>query len=99
MLDKLQSADFITHLHEHFRISLDNGQTIVLELVSVQDVGAGYPADRRHPFSLLFLGPESDVYLRQHTYPLQHDQMGTLDLFIVPLGPDGRRMRYEAIFS
>lgn len=98
-LESLQSADFNPHVHQFFRVAVHGAEPINLELVSVHNAGQTALPGKRQPFSLLFLGPESTVYLPQHTYRLLHDRMGILDLFIVPLGLDGKRMRYEAIFS
>jgi len=40
-------------------------------------------------------------FLPQAIYTFEHDQLGTLQIFIVPIGPaaDGQGMRYEAIFA
>ena len=48
---------------------------------------------------LHFSGPINPGYLPQHTYQFQHETMGVFDLFIVPIGPQENRMRYEAIFT
>jgi hypothetical protein len=98
MLDKLQSTDFIPLLNEKFSIRLDGNEPIDLELVSVTKAGPAPRPEARQPFSLLFMGPVSQQYLIQHIYCLEHERMGALELFIVPLGPEGGRMRYEAIF-
>jgi hypothetical protein len=98
MLDTLKGSDFTGHLGQQFCVQLDGMELINLELVSAQEFGEAASGQRR-PFSLLFLGPESTRYLLQHTYRLRHVAMGELDVFIVPIGPDGKRMRYEAIFS
>ncbi len=104
MLDKLQSADFLPYLNQKFRIRLEGIAPIDLELVEVteQEVteqGAARRPEYRRPFSLMFLGPVSQQYLLQATYHLEHAQMGAFDLFIVPLGLQQGRMRYQAIFS
>ena len=99
MLDKLQNTDFSPFLNDVFRIQLDGIEPIGLELVSVTEAGQRSGPETRQPFSLQFLGPESHQYLVQHIYRLEHEQMGALDLFIVPLGPEAGRMRYEAIFT
>ena len=99
MLDKLSSADFLPYLHQPFRIRLEGLEPIELELVSVTESGDSPRAGQRRPFSLQFLGPVSPKYLLQRTYALEHAQMGLLELFIVPLGPENQRMRYEAIFN
>jgi hypothetical protein len=70
-----------------------------LTLVEVTVLGGeGGASARRQPFSLLFRGPRVPL-LPQRIYRLEHERMGALDLFIVPLGPDGDGLRYEAIFT
>jgi len=99
MIETLQSADFLPHLNQMFRIQLEGIEPIDLELASVTEVGEARSAEHRRPFSLIFLGPVSSQYLVQHIYRLEHPQMGALDLFLVPLGPEQGRMQYEAIFN
>jgi hypothetical protein len=99
MLDKLRSSDFRPYLDQAFCIRLAGSEPIALALTSVTELGqAGTPAARR-PFSLIFTGPVSRYYLNQHIYTLEHEQMGRIDLFVVPIGPEAGRMRYEAILS
>jgi hypothetical protein len=101
MLDQLTSTDFAAHVHEMFRIQLEGVSPIDLELNAVTDLNpatAVRPEGRR-PFSLEFLGPISSQYLLQHIYRLEHAQLGVLEIFLVPLGPQQGRMRYEAIFT
>jgi hypothetical protein len=101
VLDQLQSLDFFPYLNQTFYIRLDGVEPISLELVSVVEAGpsSGPGLEARLPFSLHFLGPVSPQYLLQHIYRLEQEEMGEFDLFLVPLGPESGRMRYEAIFS
>lgn len=99
MLDKLQAADFQPYLNEVFSIRLDETQSLDLELISVTELGETTQVGERGPFSLHFLGPVSAQYLQQHTYHLENEKMGAIDVFIVPLGAEAGRMRYEAIFA
>ena len=99
MTELLQSTDFQSQLDQMFLIHLDNATTIDLQLVSVTELGAASQTGFRNPFSLHFLGPVSQRYLQQHTYPMLNEKLGTLDIFIVPLGAEAGRMRYEAIFT
>jgi hypothetical protein len=46
----------------------------------------------------MFRGPTGPI-LPQRIYRLRHPVMGELDLFLVPIGPDGEGMRYEAVFT
>jgi len=99
MLDKLKSDNFAFYLHQNFRVHLDGVEPINLELVRVTEAGTTSGQDARNPFSLHFLGPVSEQYLIQHIHRLEHGQMGNLEIFLVPLGFEDGRMRYEAIFT
>ena len=58
----------------------------------------GSPFGREQPFSLLFRGPLRPLLPQQIT-TLEHDTLGVLEIFIVPVGPDEYGQRYEAIFN
>ncbi|MFA5836997.1 MAG: hypothetical protein WC837_08595 [Bellilinea sp.] len=99
MLDKLTSADFVPYLNQAFIIDLDGSVPYPLVLVSATELGEARNPGGRRPFSLIFSNPRKDAYLSQQIYRLAHEKMGSLELFLVPLGPDQTGMRYEAIFS
>ena len=99
MTELLQSTDFESQLDRIFYVHLDPATTIDLQLVSVTELGTASPAGFRNPFSLHFLGPVSQQYLLQHTYQVVNESLGTFDIFIVPLGAEAGRMRYEAIYT
>jgi uncharacterized protein DUF6916 len=98
MLDTLTRDDFAARLRETFRLRLD-ASSLDLELISAELLGSGHGrSDHRQPFSLIFRGPKAPV-LAQRTYQLENPTMGTLGIFLVPIGPDQTGMRYEAIFA
>jgi uncharacterized protein DUF6916 len=47
---------------------------------------------------LLLRGP-AHVVAPQRIYPLEHQTVGTHELFVVPLGPGQGGMLYEIIFT
>jgi hypothetical protein len=98
MVETLTHERFAEHLNQRFEIELDGGQTMGVRLVSATRLGRGGGASRREPFSLIMRGPVSPA-LPQRTYPVTHQSLGRLEIFLVPIGPDGEGMRYEAIFS
>lgn len=99
---------WLTHDHfaplvgDGFEMALDDGGTLALELTeattSAEPGGAGPDGQQRDQFSLVFHGPAAPV-VPQGTYLLAHDDLGELELFLVPLGPDPGGMRYEAAFA
>lgn len=98
-LEQLTGSDFRPYLNTTFTIRFERLDPIPLDLVSVTETGPKPWPEARQPFTLHFLGPVSSQYLLQHIYALDHPTMGTLEMFLVPLGPEQGRMRYEAVFS
>lgn len=102
MLDRLSADDFTEHLNSIFHLSSDSGEQVEAELVEVTELGTSdAPVDgnkRRRPFSVVFSGPPQPV-LPQGIHTLQHAEMEPLSLFVVPIGPDKKGMRYEAVFN
>lgn len=101
MLDKLDSTDFSPYLDQSFRLWLEGVGLLEFELIEVQEMSDSTDEVQGHrrPFSIVFRGPEQPV-LPQRIYRIEHPSMGTLDLFLVPLGP-GRSggIHYEAVFT
>ena len=98
MLERLNQEDFARRLNDTFDVALDP-VSFALELVSVEPTSSPGGEGKRQPFSLVFSGL-SDELLSQRLYPLRHEELGTLEIFLVPIGPgaDGK-LRYEAVFS
>src|SRR5262245_20219493 len=97
-LDALTDADFAPRIGQRFRMRLSAEQSLDLTLLEVHTHKYAPPAPRRQGFSVVF---KSDVtgHAPQATYSLAHDEMGTLELFLVPIGPREGGMCYEAVFN
>lgn len=96
-LEPLTRESFAPHVASRFVVPALAGGTFALTLVSIDAAGAGLPG-KRVPFALHFHGPASPV-LPQGVRRLTHPVLGDLEIFLVPLGPNGGAMVYEAIFS
>ena len=100
MVENFDASTFSERGGEPFRLHCDDGSTLDLELASVAP-GPAPPSDagrQRAPFSIVFRGPLEPV-LPQRIYGFEHDELGSFELFIVPIGPDEAGMQYEAVFS
>jgi hypothetical protein len=87
-------ATFRTQCDTTFFV-IHDGDQVPLLLAEVADGPAGGGIER---FSLFFHGP-ADRVLTQGTYEFEHDALGSLTLFIVPiLGSTPERIVYEASF-
>jgi hypothetical protein len=100
VLDKLTVADFEGLIEAAFPTDVLEGGPVALRLIDARTLGEAMDPGGRPPFSLIFLGPDRPI-LEQRVHPVGHPTLGTLDLFLVPIGPANDRpgLRYQAIFS
>jgi hypothetical protein len=94
-LADLTADDFEARSGEGFALAAADRE-VELKLAAVQRLGHALRAGGA--FSLQFHGPAGPA-IPQATYPLRHEALGTLELFIVPLGPKDGVNRYEVIFT
>ena len=89
---------FASHLNTTFALKLGES-TIDLTLTAADKKPVrAYQGMLREPFSLYFRST-SQVVLPQRTYPLVHDAIGRLDLFIVPVARESQGIVYQAVFA
>ena len=94
-MDHLNGKSFLQHLNTQFTVGAPSDGSVWLELVSVTE---HIDTPRQENFSLLFRGP-LEPFFPQRIYHLKHESLGSLELFLVPIGPDGKGMQYEAVFN
>ncbi len=79
-----------------FTLKLKNGSELELMLTEVK---SGRKLSEDHEcFSLLFQD-EARSSLHQRIYELDHTEMGTFSLFLVPVDADEKGHYYEAVFN
>ena len=87
---------FADKIGQPFRLRTDEDQKIELKLIEVTPVGQ--PINDRQQFSIVFQGPRDSVP-EQRTYHVEHDVLGGIDLFLVPIFGDDEIVRCEAVFT
>lgn len=99
MDERLTEASFTKQLHTVFRVKISAPRPVELTLVEVKGHASGANEQSgMERFSLYFNGP-GDLQLPQRTYELEHEQFGSLDIFLVPITQDEQGFRYEAVFN
>jgi hypothetical protein len=99
MLEAFTISTFSDHRGERFIIYTDSGDALEAELTEGAPRGSGNtPEGKREPFALLFNSP-GDTVLPQKIYKIEHDGIGTFDLFLVPVHKDDKGVQYEAVFT
>jgi len=94
-LRKLKVGDFEPRTDQTFVVKLADLE-LPLKLKKVNRLGDSGRPDGA--FSLHFVG-EPGPFLAQAIYPLEHPEMGRLEIFLVPLGPRDGGNLYESIFT
>jgi hypothetical protein len=91
---------FAPLLETTFRVRSDpSDDGIPLRLVELRPLGRQPHAPRVEPFALEFAGPAESA-LEQRIYSLEHETLGTIEIFLVPIGFDpAGGFRYEAVFN
>jgi hypothetical protein len=97
MLDDLTKETFAPHVGSTFLIRLNPQETVPVELAEITEF-PDHEGPRRAPFSLVFRGAHRFV-LPQRVYSIEHEKTGPMEIFLVPIGPDQKGMRYEAVFN
>jgi hypothetical protein len=103
-LDQLSFEQLRRLLKTKFRVDSDSPQPVELELTEAtqfrKNRSAATSANHQNyeHFSLLFAGP-ADRPLEQKTHSFTHDQLGTFQLFIVPVRLEQGKLYYEAVFN
>lgn len=90
---------FAPHVGTSFNVrQVEGGFAIRLADAYRSKVFEGQPRDE--PFTLVFTSPPGP-HLPQGLFNLEHDELGEVEIFLVPIGPEtaGGDMRYEAIFN
>ena len=86
---KLKLDDFEPHLDAVFEMTSPGGHGAA-EARKDRTLRAGDPRGRS--FSLLFVAPAGPS-LPQAIYPVRHPALGTMEIFLVPVGPVSGRQR------
>lgn len=99
-MSELTEKSFAQHLNTKFRARAAEGaEPVELELVDVKGYSPGAnEQDGMERFSLFLQGP-AEAFLPQNTYALEHEQMGTHELFMVPVARNQQGFRYEIVFN
>ncbi len=94
----LNKADFEAHLNSTFVVHAGREKSVELTLTSITDLKR--PSDRRgrQGFSLLFRGPVKTT-LVQDTYLIEHNELGTFKLLMVPSVTRKNEPHYEIIIN
>lgn len=94
-LATLRIDDFAPHCDSVFAMQAAGGM-VPLKLTQVSPAGASGRAGGA--FALLFTAPEGP-FLPQAIYPVTHPSLGTMEIFLVPVGPVSGGNGYHATFT
>jgi hypothetical protein len=94
-LPELNAEVFRQQLHTKFKVAIENGQSLALELAAVDEPPH---APGMELFALQFVGPFTPRLL-QKTHRLEHEKLGEFEILITPIAAEPNQgTTYESIF-
>jgi hypothetical protein len=101
--ERLTEENFSRYLNSRFRVYTSPLTAINLELINVKHLDStstkhAAKTAKLDSFSVLFRGPRTTA-LESRTYRINHDQMGTFEVFISPVNDRKKERLYEAVFN
>jgi hypothetical protein len=97
-INTLSFEDIQPYLHSLLSLCFTPSITLDAEVIEIEKL----PMHSEHssqPFSIVFQTNQLNEYFPQATYVLIHPTKGKTPIFLVPLGPDQKGMKYQAIFN
>jgi hypothetical protein len=95
MLETFTLDTFTQRLNSKFLFKYAPDGEVEMELIEATDVGSNA---RQTQFSIIFRGPSS-ILLPQSMCRVEHAELGSFDLFIVPIQHNQEGSFYEAVFN
>lgn len=90
--------DFKDKVGQSFSLAEQNVPAISLTLTEAQPLRFPTLQGVRPPFSLMFVA-QHPVILPQQLYRMEHEALGALSIFLVPVGKDAAGISYQATFN
>jgi hypothetical protein len=101
-LENVTLSDYDGRVGNAFQIWLDGVDAVPAELIEVRSLGfnpmPGGKQGGRESFALIFRVPGAWRH-PQRIFRVDHAELGSMDIFLVPVGPDAKGMRLEAVFN
>ncbi|MGE3466696.1 MAG: hypothetical protein AB7J13_07160 [Pyrinomonadaceae bacterium] len=87
--------DFSAALNQTFQVAAGDGSVFDLVLSAIN---SHVSSEQQENFSLLFRGPV-EAPAKQGTYRLENEELGSMDIFLVPVKKDEAGLYFEAVFN
>lgn len=97
-LQLLTAADFQLQMGNVFCIRFSDKASTAAQLEKVMELPA-YKNLERKPFSILLQTTQKDHYYQQAIYTVEQTVLGSMQVFLVPVGCNDTGVQYEAVFS
>lgn len=95
-MNELPTRDELAaNLDSNFVMHLADGTTRTIKLAKVSDLVSRPPQEQ---FSVIFQVP-SDTPAEQAIYKLVHKELGTIELFLVPVSRNDESTEFQAVFN
>jgi len=88
-------SEFEAQVNSDFVVVAGQDKRLQMRLVGVED---GYSTPENEQFALHFHVP-TEMPPQQGTYHVEHEALGPMDVFLVPIAREGDTLVLEAVFN
>jgi len=96
MLEKLRKEDFEPLIGQKIKVGA-GAASAELEVAEASELKS--PSPREAPPFRVILRSHEGWRAPQGMFRVEHPTLGDLELFVVPIGPDGKGLCYEILFN
>lgn len=96
MLERLRKEDFEPLIGHKIKVAVGESST-ELEVAEASELKS--PSPRQTPPFRLILRSREGWRAPQGLFRIEHPTLGDLEMFAVPVGPDGQGLCYEILFN
>ena len=97
-LQLLTAADFHAQVNKDFFIHFSDEVITAAQLDKVVELPP-YSNLERKPFTILLQTTQKNHHYQQAIYTIEQPALGTMQIFLVPVGCNEKGVQYEAVFS
>ena len=94
-LEKLNARILSENLNTKFKVHLEGADAVELEIIEITEPST---VPKLELFVVNLRGPHSPR-LVQSVHRLEHEKLGTFEIFLTPVAEDKQSTTYEAVFN
>lgn len=95
MTKEITRDEYAACLNTDFMVEVSPELKVSMKLTEVTELSERF---HQQSFSLIFTAPDNTL-AGQGQFSVEHETLGTIELFMVPIGKDSKGMLFQSLFN